>query len=64
MSSTKEETLSFRATRELRTLLEEAAKQERRSLSNMVEVMVLDYCSRAGLTSSLGPMRTGARQKQ
>jgi hypothetical protein len=31
--------------------LRAAAEQERRSLANMIEIMILDYCTRKGINA-------------
>lgn len=49
MRSEKSVGLSFRVTPQFKTLLETAAKQEKRSLTNMLEVVVADYCQRKGI---------------
>ena len=46
MPSTKTATLTFRIDPEIKEALRTAAQQERRSLANMIDVMVLDYCRR------------------
>jgi uncharacterized protein (DUF1778 family) len=49
---TKEKTVSvnFRLHPELRELLQLAADLERRSMTNMLEVLILDYCKRQHIT--------------
>lgn len=46
---TKTETLSFRVGPGVKAAVRSAAERENRSLANMVEVMVLDYCERHGI---------------
>jgi len=46
MSKNKTETLSFRVEPRIKQALRTVAEKERRSLANMVEVMVLDFCER------------------
>ncbi|KIF81053.1 hypothetical protein [Noviherbaspirillum autotrophicum] len=41
--------LSFRVTPKMKGMLEAAAGRERRSLTNMLEVLVEDYCVRHGI---------------
>jgi hypothetical protein len=48
MASNKTATLTLRLDPTLKEALRNAAEQEHRSLANMVEVMILDYCSRHG----------------
>ena len=43
MSRTKDETLSIRTSSEIKRLLRAAAEQERRSVSSMIEVLILEY---------------------
>jgi len=44
MASTKTATLTFRIDPELKEALRTAAQQEHRSISNMVEVLIMNYC--------------------
>ncbi len=46
MASTKTTTLTFRIDPELKEALRAAAHREHRSISNMVEVLIRDYCGR------------------
>jgi hypothetical protein len=46
MSKNKTETLSFRVEPCIKDALRIAAGHEHRSLANMVEVMVLEFCAR------------------
>jgi hypothetical protein len=46
MASTKTTTLTFRIEPELKEALRTAAHREHRSISNMVEVLIRDYCGR------------------
>ena len=50
MPKAKTATLSFRIKPTLKDALRAAAAREHRSIANMVEVMVLDYCGRNGIT--------------
>jgi uncharacterized protein (DUF1778 family) len=43
MSRLKDETLSIRTSAEIKQLLRLAADRERRSVSSMVEILVLEY---------------------
>lgn len=52
MTTTKTTTLTFRVDPELKESLRAAAALEHRSLSNMVEVMILDYCDRIGVSAT------------
>jgi hypothetical protein len=44
MPKLKTDTLTFRVEPRIKRALAAAAKHERRSLANMLEVMVLEYC--------------------
>lgn len=44
MATNKTTTLTFRIKPELKEALREAATQEHRSISNMVEVLIRNYC--------------------
>ncbi|MEJ1388537.1 MAG: hypothetical protein RPU12_11570 [Candidatus Sedimenticola sp. (ex Thyasira tokunagai)] len=46
MASTKTTTLTFRIEPGLKEALRTAAQQEHRSIANMVEVLIRDYCGR------------------
>ena len=50
MANAKTATLSFRIEPGLKEALRTAADQEHRSIANMVEVMIRDYCGRNGVT--------------
>lgn len=50
MATGKTATLSFRIEPGLKEALRTAAEQEHRSIANMVEVMIRDYCGRIGVT--------------
>lgn len=46
MAGTKTATLTFRIEPGLKEALRAAAEREHRSIANMVEVMIRDYCGR------------------
>jgi hypothetical protein len=48
MANAKTATLSFRIEPGLKEALRTAAEQEHRSIANMVEVMIREYCGKAG----------------
>jgi hypothetical protein len=50
MASTKTATLTFRVDPNVKEALRTAAEHEHRSIANMVEVMIRDYCGRNGVT--------------
>lgn len=45
----KDTTVSFRTSREIKALLNEAAALEHRSIASMLEVLILDYTKKHGL---------------
>lgn len=49
MASTKTTTLTFRIEPPLKEALRTAAEREHRSIANMVEVLIRDYCGRNGI---------------
>jgi hypothetical protein len=49
MLDAKTETLTIRITPAVKTALRTAAARDHRSLTNMVEVMIRDYCAREGI---------------
>jgi len=69
MATGKTSTLTFRIDPALKDALRTAADHEHRSIANMVEVMIRDYCGRTGVptqaapTPPLKPVRPTARAK-
>lgn len=49
MASAKSTTLTFRIEPGLKEALRIAAEREHRSIANMVEVLIRDYCGRNGI---------------
>lgn len=49
MARSKQETLSFRTTSEIKQLLKVAAEHEHRSQASMVEVLILEYAKQNNL---------------
>lgn len=49
MLDAKTETLTIRITPAVKSALRTAAARDHRSLTNMVEVMIRDYCAREGI---------------
>jgi hypothetical protein len=49
MATTKTATLTFRIDPALKEALRTAAQREHRSIANMVEVLIRDYCGRNGI---------------
>ncbi len=58
-TQTKTATLTLRIPPEVKDLLGAAAQADRRSLANMLEVIVLDYCKRQGILPVNTPVRDG-----
>lgn len=56
----KTETVNLRLSPRMKELLRIAAEREHRTLSNMIEALVLDYCERQGIAvaQSENPSRT------
>ena len=52
MGTTKTATLTFRIDPGLKDALRAAARHEHRSIANMVEVLILDYCEQHGIAIS------------
>jgi hypothetical protein len=50
MTTVKTTTLTFRINPELKDALRIAADREHRSISNMVEVLIRDYCVHHGIS--------------
>jgi len=50
MAAIKSETITVRIEPAVKVGLKAIAEQERRSLANMIEVMIRDYCERNGIT--------------
>ena len=62
MPTGKTSTLTFRIAPALKEALRTAAEREHRSIANMVEVMIRDYCGRVGIEISAPGARSVARQ--
>jgi hypothetical protein len=63
MASTKTATLTFRIDPGIKEALRTAAQQEHRSIANMVEVLIRDYCERNGIPISEPDGMVGENQK-
>jgi len=48
----KSDTLNLRVTPELKELVRQAATKEHRTVSNLVEVLVREHCTRQGILPS------------
>ena len=55
MATAKTTTLTFRIDPGLKEALRMAAGLEHRSIANMVEVLILDYCGRNGIDIAAAP---------
>lgn len=49
MATTKTATLTFRIDPALKEALRVAADQQRRSIANMIEILIRDYCEQRGI---------------
>ena len=49
MATSKTTTLTFRIEPGLKEAVRAAAEREHRSIANMIEIMIRDYCARQGL---------------
>ena len=58
MARTKDAVLSIRTTAPLKSLIQNLAAQERRSVASMIEVMALDYAERNGTPPASKPSIT------
>lgn len=63
MASTKTATLTFRIEPSLKEAVRTAADLEHRSIANMVEVMIRDYCGRVGVTIQDKQAENGTKPK-
>lgn len=70
-NDTKSETLNLRVSPTFKKVLKEVADHEQRSMVNMLEVLLCDYCNRNGIgspdeqTHSAAPKRArGSRKSQ
>jgi uncharacterized protein (DUF1778 family) len=65
MKRLKDETLSIRTSADIKQLLKQAAEREHRSVSSMVEVLVLAYAQEHGLEEApITPVIAGERKKK
>ena len=65
MATTKTATLTFRIDPGLKEALRAAAHQEHRSIANMVEVLIRDYCKAHGIAvASLGDTDNNKKGEQ
>lgn len=54
MARVKAETLSIRTSEDIKQLLKLAAEREHRSVASMIEVLILDYAKKNGLSVQNG----------
>ena len=62
-TETKSDTLNLRVSPAFKRMLKEAADQEQRSMVNMLEVLLGEYCDRKGIASSQKPPSTYKRTR-
>lgn len=60
----KSETLNLRVTPEFKELVRVAAEHESRSISNLLEVLVRDYCRRRGVAATAGAPTSGVKKME
>jgi hypothetical protein len=63
MAALKTETVTVRIEPAVKAGLKAVAEQERRSLANMIEVMIRDYCGLHGIPIKQPTSKTGAEEK-
>ncbi len=63
MASTKTATLTFRIDPGLKEALRAAAQQEHRSIANMIEVLIRDYCGRNDISIDDLPVPSRGQKK-
>ena len=65
MATTKTTTLTFRVEPMLKDAVRTAAELEHRSIANMIEIMIRDYCGKAGvpIQAPAKPLRSSVKRK-
>ncbi len=63
MKRLKDETLSIRTSSDIKRLLRAAADREHRSIASMIEVLVLAYAEKHGLTGTEGQLEHSQKDK-
>ena len=63
MKRLKDETLSIRTSSDIKRLLRVAADREHRSIASMIEVLVLAYAEKHGLTVAEDPREHNQNDK-
>jgi predicted transcriptional regulator len=56
--------MSFRVSEDFKQMLEAAAAREHRSLTNMLETLLFNYCQRTGIESPHQMNPTGVNEKE
>jgi len=68
MAAAKTTPLTFRTEPELKEALRTTAEREHRSISNMVAVLIMDYCGRNGIeieeADTASPSRRGRKARK
>lgn len=59
----KTETVNLRLSLRMKELLRIAAEREHRTLSNMIEALVLDYCESKGIPVEPGGKAAGTKKR-
>ncbi len=63
MARTKTEVLTIRTTEAIKALLKAAADREHRSLTSMLEVLVMDHAERTGVPSPATVAKPGKARR-
>ena len=65
MATTKTTTLTFRVEPMLKDAVRTAAELEHRSIANMIEIMIRDYCGKAGvpIQATAKPLGSSVKRK-
>lgn len=63
MKQPKDETISIRTSASIKSVLKLAAEREHRSIASMIEVLVLDYANKNGLSYSTTAKTTRTEKK-
>lgn len=63
MATTKTTTLTFRIEPTLKEALRTAADSDHRSIANMIEVMIREYCGRVGISIPAQDAKAGDVKK-
>ena len=64
MATTKTTTLTFRIEPGLKEAVRTAAELEHRSIANMIEIMIRDYCGRVGVVIQEPASPTSSTKKK